>query len=205
MKANKHLRIKIGTKRADGKVFCGYKISCANGEKWSSQAQLETNREKGRGASLEFRKDGGYKKAHAEYGRARYAAREDVRVYRRNTTNAWNKRFPDRVNRMTAKRRAIKASQLHPMHDRATELRMHAEANALSGATGIRHEVDHIIPLAHGGWHHHLNLQVLPISVNRKKQANPFWISDTYKDFRSVPQELWPEALVDFYLAMLSV
>jgi len=35
--------------------------------------------------------------------------------------------------------------------------------------TGIVHEVDHIVPIAKGGVHHHKNLQILTREENRKK------------------------------------
>lgn len=74
----------------------------------------------------------------------------------------------------------------------------------LSRATRTPHHVDHIIPLVAGGWHHHDNLQVLPDTVNLSKGTNPFWVSSWYRDFRSVPQALWPDDLADIYLAMLT-
>jgi 5-methylcytosine-specific restriction endonuclease McrA len=43
------------------------------------------------------------------------------------------------------------------------------EASRLTECTGIRHEVDHIIPVSLGGLHHQDNLQVLPWIENRKK------------------------------------
>lgn len=205
LSANEHLRIKHGAKRADGKVFCGYGVGYRNGEHWAGQSLLDANRKLCRDRVREMRKDDNYKKAYATYCRTRYDERPDVRRKTADRVKAWANKFPERRAGHAAKRRAIKAIQLHPAHDEAIEQKMHAEAKAFSVTTGVQHEVDHIIPIKRGGWHHHLNLQVLPISVNRKKQANPFWISDTHKDFRSVPQELWPEALVDFYLAMLSV
>ena len=75
----------------------------------------------------------------------------------------------------------------------------------MTAETGIEHHVDHIIPIKHGGFHHHENLQVLPANVNLAKSSTPFWVSSTYKDFRAVPQWLWPEPLVDFYLAIRTV
>jgi hypothetical protein len=81
---------------------------------------------------------------------------------------------------------------------------MRKTADALTKQTGIEHHVDHIIPIKHGGWHHHENLQILPAPVNQSKSSSPFWVSSEYKDFRSVPQSLWPEPLIDFYLAIQS-
>jgi 5-methylcytosine-specific restriction endonuclease McrA len=43
------------------------------------------------------------------------------------------------------------------------------KAKELTVATGIKHEVDHIMPISKGGLHHQNNLQVLPWIENRKK------------------------------------
>lgn len=45
------------------------------------------------------------------------------------------------------------------------------DAKRLTDETGIKHEVDHIIPVSKGGLHHHDNLQVLTWIENRKKGA----------------------------------
>ena len=43
------------------------------------------------------------------------------------------------------------------------------EAKRLTQEIGIKHEVDHIIPVSLGGLHHQDNLQILPWIENRKK------------------------------------
>jgi hypothetical protein len=43
------------------------------------------------------------------------------------------------------------------------------EAKRLTQETGIKHEVDHVIPVSLGGLHHQDNLQILPWFENRKK------------------------------------
>jgi 5-methylcytosine-specific restriction endonuclease McrA len=57
---------------------------------------------------------------------------------------------------------------------------VYKEAARLTGATGIRHEVDHIIPLRHPricGLHIPANLQILTSDQNKRKsnqfQAEP--------------------------------
>jgi 5-methylcytosine-specific restriction endonuclease McrA len=45
------------------------------------------------------------------------------------------------------------------------------EARRLSVESGIPHEVDHIIPISKGGYHHQDNLQILTAEENRKKGA----------------------------------
>ena len=198
-------RIRHGTKREDGKFFCGYSVGYKNGEYWSDQKTFETRLRLSRETMRKRRKDPTYRLEYSEYCRQRYAARHDVREKTAKRLKQWANDHHDRINQRAASRRARKRNLTHETHDESLEEIMHAEARKLTQKTGIEHHVDHIIPIKHGGAHHHLNLQVLPCDVNFKKNANPFWTSETYKDFRSVPQELWPEALVDFYLAMRSV
>jgi 5-methylcytosine-specific restriction endonuclease McrA len=42
-------------------------------------------------------------------------------------------------------------------------------ARSLTQKTGIRYEVDHIIPISKGGMHHHANLRVVTMDENRRK------------------------------------
>jgi hypothetical protein len=42
-------------------------------------------------------------------------------------------------------------------------------ARRVSACTGIRFDVDHIIPLSRGGAHAPLNMQILPARINRRK------------------------------------
>jgi hypothetical protein len=111
----------------------------------------------------------------------------------------WCKENPEKKNAMTARRWAAKKRQLHPDHDTDAELRLRAEAKSLFVKTGIVHHVDHIIPLAFGGWHHHDNLQVLTIAENLKKNDDPFYELPGRKTWRDVPRHLWPESLSEEY------
>lgn len=47
--------------------------------------------------------------------------------------------------------------------------KIYKEAKKLSESTGIKHHVDHIIPLCRGGLHHPKNLQILTATENLKK------------------------------------
>ncbi len=71
-----------------------------------------------------------------------------------------------------AKYNAAKMRATPSWADFAAIAAVYAEANALTLATGIPHEVDHIYPLRHQdfcGLHVHHNLVAVPESVNRKK------------------------------------
>lgn len=58
---------------------------------------------------------------------------------------------------------------LHPEHDIEKELLLHFNCYLLKQKTNIAYHVDHIFPLAKGGIHHHLNLQILDQTMNSAK------------------------------------
>jgi hypothetical protein len=105
---------------------------------------------------------------------------------------------------MTAARRAAKKRGLiHPECDYVEERKIYTECVERRLSSGRKFHVDHIIPIRFGGWHHHLNLQILPEFENTSKGQDPFWESAGYKDWSSVPQFLWPEKLAPSYHALL--
>lgn len=70
-----------------------------------------------------------------------------------------------------AKRRATKRNQtpnLTPL-DEARIMYIYDTCKKMTEETGIPHEVDHIIPICKGGWHHPDNLQILTKKENRVK------------------------------------
>jgi hypothetical protein len=72
----------------------------------------------------------------------------------------------------TGNRRAAKLQATPIWADRAAMRAVYAQAQALEQASGVRHEVDHIVPLRGRnvcGLHVPANLQVLRASDNRKK------------------------------------
>jgi hypothetical protein len=100
---------------------------------------------------------------------------------------------------MRERNRAIKKMLLHPLHDFTKEHNLQRLAAQISATTSIPHHIDHIIPLAHGGWHHHDNLQILPRNINIKKGKNPFWFMAGFKSWKNVPCSLWPQSLRSEY------
>ena len=91
------------------------------------------------------------------------------------------------IKRMAAaKRRAIKMERLHADHNFQIEKTLTDQCKSLYNRLGIKFEVDHIIALADGGWHHHTNLHVIPLSWNRRKHI---------KDLSSIPS-CWNPALI---------
>lgn len=164
------------------------------------------------------------KKAKAKYratekGKAKDKAYADAhKPERLEASRRWSRRNPEKVAAATKKhqkenpdmwtayraaRRARKAAALHPEHDVEYEKFLHGRAKTLTQLTGWRHCVDHVIPLIHGGWHHHDNLQVMPMDLNSSKNDNPFWENPEYCCWRDVPRKLWPEQLVPQYEELL--
>lgn len=222
IKTNKKLRHRNGDTRGDGRVFCGYGYGYVNGEYWADRTTFDKRMDHCRKKMHEVRKSEGYKEAHREYCKKRYARsalvrfkslqrsrkyqkKEDVKKYYREHARKWAKKNPDRVISNITARRERKLNRLHPSHSIEKESELRRQCRLLFKQTGIRHNVDHIIPLAEGGWHHHENMQVIPALENNRKRADPYYQSHVFKDFRSVPRELWPDHLVDYYLAMMTV
>lgn len=107
--------------------------------------------------------------------------REANREYCRAEYRRWAKDNPDRINALVARRNATKlrATPAWANHDAIRAV--YAEAARLTLATGVRHEVDHIVPLRSAavcGLHWEANLQILTSAANKKKsnhieQHNP--------------------------------
>ncbi len=108
--------------------------------------------------------------------------REGILAYRHqhylNNTeiiNARNRKYAvtnkNTMNAIAARYRATKLNQTPPDADMKKIGVFYAEATRLSKETGIRHDVDHIIPISKGGLHHQGNLQVLTKTENCSKGA----------------------------------
>lgn len=73
------------------------------------------------------------------------------------------------------RRRYTKIKQSIPIEITTEELRkiqeIYQESQHLTSTTGIRYDVDHIIPLFEGGMHHPDNLQVITYEQHLKKTA----------------------------------
>ena len=109
---------------------------------------------------------------------ARHAASKLWREANPEKTKEISKRFrqanPHKINASAALRRARKrqAKRMLPPEQLAQVQAMYAEARRLTNTTGIRHEVDHICPLAgtnFSGLHVPWNLQILTSDANKRK------------------------------------
>ena len=70
-----------------------------------------------------------------------------------------------------AKRRTKMRGRELTQSEKASIRFMYAAAKELTKLLGVKHEVDHIMPIAHGGIHEPSNLQVVPAEYNRKKSS----------------------------------
>lgn len=90
---------------------------------------------------------------------------------------AWYYRNPDKCNEAKARRRAIEKRVTPAWRDRARILEVYALAKRLTKTLGIKHHVDHIVPLRSAlvcGLHVEHNLRVIPAAENRSKN-NRYW------------------------------
>lgn len=96
--------------------------------------------------------------------------KEKIRVDNRN----WKKENSDLINSINAKRKAIKKRATPPWltEEHYMEIRLYyKQAQELTKNTGIKHEVDHIVPLQGKnvrGLHVPWNLQVITAKENNK-------------------------------------
>lgn len=198
------MKIKRGTIREDGMVF----MHMVRGkEYWATQEKYNELKNRDKKNQSKLRQDNPelisirqkqWRDSNPE------KAKENLRQWRKKNQDyvnqkarEWNKnnqskikeriakrklRDLDGYNAMkrmaSAKRRAIKMKKLHVDHDFEIEKVLTNQCKSLYNRLGIKFEVDHIVALADGGWHHHTNLHVIPLTWNRRKHT---------KDLSSIP------------------
>lgn len=89
----------------------------------------------------------------------------------------YRKAYPEKHAAKFAKRRAARLRATPFWADRRAIVAVYAEAARVSSETGVKHHVDHIVPLVSPlvcGLHAEANLQVLDNMTNRKKH-NLVW------------------------------
>jgi hypothetical protein len=198
------MKIKRGTIREDGMVF----MHMVRGkEYWATQEKYDELKNRDKKNQSKLRQDNPelisirqkqWRDSNPE------KAKENLRQWRKKNKDyvnqkarEWNKnnqskikeriakrrlRDLDGYNAMkrmaSAKRRAIKMKKIHVDHDFEIEKVLTNQCKSLYNRLGIKFEVDHIVALAEGGWHHHTNLHVIPLTWNRRKHT---------KDLSSIP------------------
>lgn len=98
----------------------------------------------------------------------------------------WAARNRSKLNFKSQQRRLRILGQIHPEGDIKKIKEIYR--NRPEGS-----EVDHIIPISAGGWHHEMNLQYLPRSINRSKCDNVLYEPQKHKFWMDVPMFLLPE------------
>lgn len=113
-----------------------------------------------------------------EYRSSYYAANRDKY---RTLIKAWTIANAERLKPVVAKyaadRRSKKLKATPSWANAAAVEALYVESKRLSDTTGIKHDVDHIVPLRSKfvcGLHVENNLRVIPAAVNRSK-SNRHW------------------------------
>jgi hypothetical protein len=93
----------------------------------------------------------------------------------RESYRRWARANPGRINALIARRNAAKLRATPQWADQAAIRAIYQEALRLTRQTGIRYEVDHIVPLRSPvvcGLHIAANLQILTSAANKTKSNN---------------------------------
>ena len=183
-------RHKRGDMRADGLVFYSYSHG-GKYERWITPKRLEEIREQTKRLGAKWRQD---KEAYNAYNRAHYAQNRDaIRAMRaeekikrpdayREYARKWFRNNPEKCRLRCRDRRAKLALAKDPNHNKAIEMALEKARRRISSCVGVGFEVDHVVPIKVGGKHHHANLQLLPATLNRRKNANPQYpLPDCYR------------------------
>lgn len=98
------------------------------------------------------------------YSENKEKVRENRRKYARNNR--------DKFHIKETIRRSRKIENTHELFDPKIHNVYYHMRLRLEKCLGIKYHIDHILPLAKGGYHHHLNLQVIPSDLNSRKNNN---------------------------------
>jgi hypothetical protein len=112
-----------------------------------------------------------YKPKRAIVHREWYARNLETK---RAKNRMWSKKNPARHNMLCAKRRHDEVRATPAWANLDAMEKVYAKARAMTKKTGVKHDVDHIIPLRGKlvcGLHVESNLQILSASLNRSKGA----------------------------------
>ena len=105
-------------------------------------------------------------------GKKRRENDEEFRQYHMEKAREWRGKNRGRVNELYQRRIARIKGQTPDNTDKYKVRKIYEFAAELNAAAGPgTYHVDHIIPIAKGGLHHHDNLQIIPGWVNVRKHA----------------------------------
>jgi len=137
------------------------------------RAWREKNPEKAREYAKKWRSKVGPERVNGDA--AKY--REENRASTRAAALKWQKENPGKANAANAARYAAKMRATPKWADLDAIELIYLEAERMSRETGVKHEVDHIVPLRSkivSGLHCESNLRVMPAFDNRSK-GNRHW------------------------------
>lgn len=184
-------KIKKGFTREDGMVFWCYNKYAANGQTWITkekyQIYTERNKEKNRiqyklnpkkknlknkewySKNKDRKKIVGYKWVEKNRDKVRSIA---INHYYRNHEKTLV------LSRQNCAKRRARITDTIELTDNQKKIILcfYESAHRLKNRIGIDFHVDHIIPLCKGGLHHPKNLQVIPATINLKKQASKVFV-----------------------------
>jgi len=196
-------KYKRGDVREDGMVFRNY--TGRGTEWWVTPEELAAMRDRNKVERKQYYKKNkdavascNRKWSDKNPGRKAQLAKEwrqKNKEYVNAVSREWKKNNPEKVKEMIqsriqkdrdsylaerrmarSKRRAILKERLHPEHNFKLEKVLTDQCKRLYKRFGVKFEVDHIVPLDKGGWHHHLNLQVIPMVWNRRKHTKDIYV-----------------------------
>ncbi len=159
-----------GQRGRDGRCRCQ---ACREVTRLRKQRWLDRNPEKKAAYSTKWRQNNRDSRI-ASVNKWRAANREKTRQAVLRAGAKWAKANSHKRAASRAKQRAIRISAVAAWADFDAIAAFYAEAAAKTKATGIWHEVDHIVPLRNKhvcGLHVETNLQVVTRTDNRRKAS----------------------------------
>jgi len=191
-------KYKRGDVRDDGMVFRNY--TCRGEEWWVTTEAFADFKEadKRRASEYRARHPDRVKQSNKKWNLKNPGVcaaiakkwRQNNREYVNQVSRDWQRNHPEKVKEMNrkrfekdpdgfrsmkrmhrAKRRAALEERLHPDHNFEIEKILSEQCKRLYDRFRVKFEIDHIVPLNKGGWHHHLNLHVIPMVWNRRKHT----------------------------------
>ena len=180
----KNKNLKRGDSREDGKLFWGYDKNHKDGERWITLDQFQKyqeynlkfrkkhyfdNREKGIQNASEW-----IKSHRDEFNKKRRENRKKniLNIKQKETEYREKSKHLRRAN--NAKRRSFKkqSSVILTKSQKQIVNCLYRQAHRLENRIGIKFHIDHIVPLSRGGLHSPTNLQVIPATLNMRKNCH---------------------------------
>ena len=178
----------------------------------TNKAWYERNRERKATTSKAYRERNRERisivdKAWLERNRERKATtnkawRERNRERRAITSKAWRERNRDLDHELKRRRRCKQKNASIPLtaNEKEKMLLLERTRQQLQSETGREYHIDHILPIAHGGIHHPVNMRILDGRENESKQDKlfPEAIALAPEHFRLYSERVSPKRAWEF-------